>query len=67
MSNDLNSFLFSTPEMTRVFSPQEQLRAMIAIRVGANVRARGEWAGGGGIRDRYWSRCSMPVLWMWSG
>ena len=29
MSNDLNSFLFSTPEMTRVFSPQEQLRAMI--------------------------------------
>lgn len=29
MSNGLNSFLFSTPEMTRVFSPQEQLRAMM--------------------------------------
>jgi 3-carboxy-cis,cis-muconate cycloisomerase len=29
MSNGLNSFLFSTPEMTRVFSQQEQLRAMM--------------------------------------
>jgi 3-carboxy-cis,cis-muconate cycloisomerase len=29
MSNGLNSFLFSTPEMTRVFSAQEQLRAMM--------------------------------------
>jgi 3-carboxy-cis,cis-muconate cycloisomerase len=29
MSNGLNSFLFSTPEMTRVFSPKEQLRAMM--------------------------------------
>lgn len=29
MSNDLHSFLFSTPEMTRVFSEQEQLRAMM--------------------------------------
>jgi 3-carboxy-cis,cis-muconate cycloisomerase len=29
MSNDLNLFLFSTPEMTRVFSQQEQLRAMM--------------------------------------
>src|SRR5580658_4147890 len=29
MSNDLNSFLFSTPEMTRVFSQQGQLRAMM--------------------------------------
>jgi 3-carboxy-cis,cis-muconate cycloisomerase len=29
MSNGLNSFLFSTPEMTRVFSPAEQLRAMM--------------------------------------
>jgi adenylosuccinate lyase len=29
MSNDLHSFLFSTPEMTRVFSAQEQLRAML--------------------------------------
>ncbi len=29
MSNELNSFLFSTPEMTRVFSAQEQLRAMM--------------------------------------
>ncbi len=29
MSNDLNSFLFSTPEMTRVFSAKEQLRAMM--------------------------------------
>jgi 3-carboxy-cis,cis-muconate cycloisomerase len=29
MSNGLNSFLFSTPEMTRVFSHQEQLRAMM--------------------------------------
>jgi len=28
MVDSLNSFLFSTPEMTRVFSPQEQLRAM---------------------------------------
>jgi 3-carboxy-cis,cis-muconate cycloisomerase len=29
MSGDgMNSFLFSTPEMTRVFSPMEQLRAM---------------------------------------
>ena len=29
MSDDgMNSFLFSTPEMTRVFSPAEQLRAM---------------------------------------
>ena len=29
MSNGLNSFLFSTPEMTRVFSQAEQLRAMM--------------------------------------
>jgi 3-carboxy-cis,cis-muconate cycloisomerase len=29
MSNGLNSFLFSTPEMSRVFSRQEQLRAMM--------------------------------------
>jgi 3-carboxy-cis,cis-muconate cycloisomerase len=29
MSNGLNSFLFSTPEMTRVFAQQEQLRAMM--------------------------------------
>ena len=28
MSESLNSFLFSTSEMTRVFSPQQQLRAM---------------------------------------
>ncbi len=29
MPDGLNSFLFSTPEMSRVFSPQEQLRAMM--------------------------------------
>lgn len=29
MSNELNSFLFSTPEMTRIFSAQEQLRMMM--------------------------------------
>ena len=29
MSNGLNSFLFSTPKMSRVFSQQEQLRAMM--------------------------------------
>ena len=29
MSDGLNSFLFSTPEMTRVFSAQERLRAMM--------------------------------------
>jgi 3-carboxy-cis,cis-muconate cycloisomerase len=29
MSDGLNSFLFSTPEMSRVLSPQEQLRAMM--------------------------------------
>jgi 3-carboxy-cis,cis-muconate cycloisomerase len=29
MSNDLNSFLFSTAEMTRVFSAEAQLRAMM--------------------------------------
>ncbi len=29
MSNGLNSFLFSTPEMTRVFSGKAQLRAMM--------------------------------------
>ncbi len=29
MSNGLNSFLFSTPEMTRVFSHESQLRAMM--------------------------------------
>jgi 3-carboxy-cis,cis-muconate cycloisomerase len=29
MPESLNSFLFSTPEMTRVFSPQSQLRAMM--------------------------------------
>ena len=29
MSNELNSFLFSTPEMTRAFSAEEQLRAMM--------------------------------------
>ena len=29
MSGELNSFLFSTPEMTRVFSALEQLRAMM--------------------------------------
>ena len=29
MTDTLNSFLFSTPEMTRVFSPQSQLRAMM--------------------------------------
>jgi len=34
MSNELNSFLFSTPEMTATFSSQEQLKAM----------ARFEWA-----------------------
>jgi 3-carboxy-cis,cis-muconate cycloisomerase len=33
-NNELNSFLFSTPGMTRVFSPAERLRAM----------ARFEWA-----------------------
>src|SRR5690242_15318823 len=34
MSNELNSFLFSTPEMSAIFSSQEQLKAM----------ARFEWA-----------------------
>src|SRR5579863_3867249 len=29
MNDRLNSFLFSTPEMTRVFAPEEQLRAMM--------------------------------------
>src|SRR5215831_17116272 len=29
MSDGLNSFLFSTPEMTRAFSSEEQLRAMM--------------------------------------
>lgn len=29
MTNSLNSFLFSTPEMTRIFSPAAQLRAMM--------------------------------------
>ncbi len=29
MSDELNSFLFSTPEMTRAFSSEEQLRAMM--------------------------------------
>lgn len=29
MRDDLNSFLFSTPEMTRVFGPEQQLRAMM--------------------------------------
>jgi len=29
MSDSLNSFLFSTPEMTQVFSPDERLRAMM--------------------------------------
>jgi 3-carboxy-cis,cis-muconate cycloisomerase len=29
MTDSLNSFLFSTPEMTRVFSPQAQVRAMM--------------------------------------
>lgn len=29
MNDSLNSFLFSTPEMTRVFSPENQLRAMM--------------------------------------
>lgn len=29
MGDSLNSFLFSTPEMTRIFSPAEQLRAMM--------------------------------------
>jgi len=29
MSNDLSAFLFSTPDMTRVFSAEGQLRAMI--------------------------------------
>jgi 3-carboxy-cis,cis-muconate cycloisomerase len=31
MIDSLNSFLFSTPEMTRVFSPQAQLRAMLSF------------------------------------
>lgn len=34
MSDTLNSFLFSTPEMTRVFSPQQQLRAMMRFEWG---------------------------------
>ena len=29
MTNGLNSFLFSTPEMTRIFAAQQQLRAMV--------------------------------------
>ncbi len=29
MTESLNSFLFSTPEMTRIFSPQAQVRAMM--------------------------------------
>jgi len=29
MTDGLNAFLFSTPEMTRVWAPQEQLRAMM--------------------------------------
>ncbi len=29
MSNNLNSFLFTTPEMTKVFSAQQRLRAMM--------------------------------------
>jgi 3-carboxy-cis,cis-muconate cycloisomerase len=42
MSNDgVNSFLFSTPEMTRVFSPAEQLRAM----------TRFEWALSGALES----------------
>jgi 3-carboxy-cis,cis-muconate cycloisomerase len=33
MSNDLNSFLFSTPQMTHVFSTEEQLRCMTQFEV----------------------------------
>src|ERR1700739_1538946 len=29
MNDRLNSFLFSTPEMTQVFAPEEELRAMM--------------------------------------
>jgi 3-carboxy-cis,cis-muconate cycloisomerase len=34
MTNDLNSFLFSTPEITRIFSPEAQLRAMMRFEWG---------------------------------
>src|SRR5579862_8708537 len=50
--NELNSFLFSTPEMTRVFSPAEQLRAMTrfewALSCALERNARAE-AGSGAV------------------
>ena len=33
MNESLNSFLFSTPQMARIFSPQAQLRAMMLASV----------------------------------
>jgi 3-carboxy-cis,cis-muconate cycloisomerase len=56
MNNDgMNSFLFSTPEMTRVFSPAEQLRAMTrfewALSCALESNGRAE-AGSGAILEQ---------------
>jgi len=51
----MNSFLFSTPEMTRVFSPAEQLRAMVrfewALSCALETHGRAE-AGSGAVLER---------------
>jgi 3-carboxy-cis,cis-muconate cycloisomerase len=56
MMDSLNSFLFSTPEMTRVFSPEEQLRAMMRFEwalMGA-LEARGlASAGSGAVLEEF--------------
>ena len=64
MSNHgINSFLFSTPEMTRVFSPGEQLRAMtrfewaLSRALESNERAE---VGSGAVLEQL---LSMRILW----
>src|SRR5437764_12559014 len=53
MNNDLNAFLFSTPEMTGIFSREAQLRAMM----------RFEWAFAGALeRQGFAARGSATAL-----
>lgn len=56
MMDSLNSFLFSTSEMTRVFSPQEQLRAMMRFEwaLTCALEARGlADAGSGAVLEEF--------------
>ena len=66
MINDgMNSFLFSTPEMTRVFSPAEQLRAMTRFEWALSCALEKQRASGGGFRSGAGALARQPILLTW--